>query len=170
MIKFNTETDGYNVEILFRDKGNTTPLYEVKFIKKSSQQSMPNKIDSTASLEDVENNNSVSQNSNLSTENDKKYLEAVKNGDMATAQAMVEQAAREKGYDKGFYNIIVTQYEPDSLKNYLKDCEIIYDKKTMNGKYQVGSGRIVASAHDMPFIANTIVPKNSDLSIENDKK
>ena len=40
----------------------------------------------------------------------------------------------------------------------------------MNGKYQVGSGRVVASAHDMPFIANTIVPKNSDLSTEHKKK
>ena len=89
---------------------------------------------------------------------------------MATAQAMVEQVAREKGYDKVFYNIIVTQYEPDSLKQYLNNNTVIYNKKTMNGKYQVGSGRVVASAHDMPFIANTIVPKNSDLSIETDKK
>ena len=40
----------------------------------------------------------------------------------------------------------------------------------MNGKYQVDSGRVVASAHDMPFIANTIIPENSDLSTENDKK
>ena len=102
--------------------------------------------------------------------NDAKYKQYIESGNMATAQAMVEQAAREKGYDKGFYNIIVTQYEPDSLKQYLNNNTVIYNKKTMNGKYQVDSGRIVASAHDMPFIANTIIPKNTDVSTENNKK
>ncbi|MDD6266142.1 MAG: hypothetical protein PUB34_07585 [Clostridia bacterium] len=125
---------------------------------------MPKAMNQNASAKSIPNN------SDLSIENDKKYLEAVKNGNMATAQAMVEQAAREKGYDKGFYNIIVTQYEPDSLKQYLNDNTVIYNKKTMNGKYQVDSGRVVASAHDMPFIANAIIPENSDLSTENNKK
>ncbi|MDD6265930.1 MAG: hypothetical protein PUB34_06510 [Clostridia bacterium] len=34
----------------------------------------------------------------IAAEDDLRYLEAVKNGDMATVQAMVDQAAREKGY------------------------------------------------------------------------
>ena len=60
------------------------------------------------------------------------------------------------GYNSGYYNIIVTEFEPDSLNKYLKDCEVIYDKKKMNGKYQVGSGRVVAVTHDTPFIENTL--------------
>ena len=56
------------------------------------------------------------------------------------------------GYESGYYNIIVTQYEPDDLKSYLKNNTIVYDKQKMNGKYQVGSGRIVTFTHDTPFI------------------
>ena len=56
------------------------------------------------------------------------------------------------GYDEGYYNIVVTQYESDDLKGYLNSNEIVYDKKQMNGKYQVGSGRIVTVTHDTPFI------------------
>ena len=53
---------------------------------------MPKAMNQNASAKSIPNN------SDLSIENDKKYLEAVKNGDMATVQAMIEQAAREKGY------------------------------------------------------------------------
>ncbi len=60
------------------------------------------------------------------------------------------------GYNEGYYNIIVTQYQPDSFDSYLDECEIIYDKKKMNGKYQVGSGRVVTFTHDTPFIDNSI--------------
>ena len=60
------------------------------------------------------------------------------------------------GYSEGYYNIIVTQYEPDSLTVYLRNNEIVYDKSKMNGKYQVGSGRIVTVTHDTPFINNSI--------------
>ena len=48
----------------------------------------------------------IPENSDLSTENDKKYLEAVKNGDMATAQAMVEQAAREKEAEQAIQGLL----------------------------------------------------------------
>lgn len=58
------------------------------------------------------------------------------------------------GYYAGYYNIIVTEYEPDNLKSYLNGCQIIYDKAKMNGKYQVGSGRVVTFTHDTPFNAN----------------
>ena len=61
------------------------------------------------------------------------------------------------GYSEGYYNIIVTQYQPDDFEHYLNECEIIYDKKKMNGKYQVGSGRIVTFTHDTPFINNSIL-------------
>ena len=60
------------------------------------------------------------------------------------------------GYADGFYNIIVTQYEPDSLETYLQNNEVVYDKNKMNGKYQVGSGRIVTVTHDTPFIEDII--------------
>lgn len=60
------------------------------------------------------------------------------------------------GYDGGYYNIIVTQFEPDSLKNYLASNEVVYDKEKMNGRYQVGSGRIVTFTHDTPFIENSL--------------
>lgn len=58
------------------------------------------------------------------------------------------------GNNAGYYNIIVTEYEPDSLKSYLNGCKIIYDKAKMNGKYQVGSGRVVTFTHDTPFNLN----------------
>lgn len=65
------------------------------------------------------------------------------------------------GYDAGYYNIIVTEFEPDNLKAYLKGCEIVYDKSKMNGKYQVGSGRVVAITHDIPFITDTVAQSDS---------
>lgn len=71
------------------------------------------------------------------------------------------------GYSEGFYNIIVTQYEPNNLKNYLEDCEIIYSKKEMNGKYQVGSGRVMAVTHDTPFIEDIVTEKQPDVNSRN---
>ncbi len=65
------------------------------------------------------------------------------------------------GYEGGYYNIVATQYEPDDFRKYLNDNEVVYDKKEMNGKYQVGSGRIVAVSHDTPFIED-IVPQDPD--------
>ena len=56
------------------------------------------------------------------------------------------------GYDSGYYNIIVTQYELDDLQSYLDSNTVVYDKKKTNGKYQVGSGRIVTVTHDTPFV------------------
>ncbi len=67
------------------------------------------------------------------------------------------------GYKGEYYNVIVTMFEPDNLSKYLEDNEIVYDKKKMNGKYQVGSGRIVAVTHDTPFIDNSI-PDSSEKS------
>ena len=60
------------------------------------------------------------------------------------------------GYDEGYYNIIVIQYKPDSLKDYLSKKTVVYDKNKTNGKYQVGLGRIVTVTHDTPFIDNSI--------------
>ncbi len=73
------------------------------------------------------------------------------------------------GYNEGYYNIIVTQYEPDILPNYLFNNEIVHDKKKMNGKYQVGSGRIVTFTHDAPFINNS-VPENEKKVNTSEKK
>lgn len=65
------------------------------------------------------------------------------------------------GYDGGYYNIIVTQYELDDLQSYLNSNTVVYDKKKTNGKYQVGSGRIVTVTHDTPFVED-IVPQTAD--------
>ena len=65
------------------------------------------------------------------------------------------------GYSEGCYNIVVTQYEPDDLQKYLSNNEVVYDKKEMNGRYQVGSGRIVTVTHDTPFIED-IIPQPDD--------
>ena len=64
-------------------------------------------------------------------------------------------------YEGGDYNIVVTQFEPDDFQKYLNDCEVVNDKKKMNGRYQVGSGRIVAVTHDTPFIED-IIPQDPD--------
>lgn len=76
------------------------------------------------------------------------------------------------GYNEGYYNIVVTQFEPDSLQTYLKNNEVVYDKKKMNGKYQVGSGRIVTFTHDTPFINNSIsetAEKNTAENVNNQR-
>ena len=46
--------------------------------------------------------------------------------------------------------------DSDDLKGYLEKNEVVYDKTKMNGKYQVGSGRIVTVTHDTPFIEDII--------------
>ena len=73
------------------------------------------------------------------------------------------------GYKEGYYNIIVTQYDPDNFKKYLSDSEIVYNKKEMNGRYQVGSGRVVTFTHNTPFIntsisnpSKSVKPQNSE--------
>ena len=43
----------------------------------------------------------------------------------------------------------ILRYLPDDI---LTKNKIVYDKKKMNGKYQVGSGRVVTITHDNPFI------------------
>ncbi len=60
---FKTVHNGFDIEVVVRDKGKKQFLYEVKFIenKKSSQQSMPTKVDSPAPKGDVENKNKLSQ-------------------------------------------------------------------------------------------------------------
>ncbi len=65
------------------------------------------------------------------------------------------------GYDGGYYNIIVTQHELDDLQSYLNGTTVVYDKKKTNGKYQVGSGRVVTVAHDTPFVED-IIPQAAD--------
>ena len=47
----------------------------------------------------------------------------------------------------------ILRYLPDDI---LTKNKIVYDKKKMNGKYQVGSGRIVTITHDNPFILKMI--------------
>ena len=93
--------------------------------------------------------------------------------DMANGQVFPQKNYKHtpnmNGYDQGLYNIVVTQYEPDDLQDYLSKNEVVYDKKEMNGKYQVGSGRIVTVTHDTPFIED-IVPQENAKSQEKSVK
>ena len=73
------------------------------------------------------------------------------------------------GYSEGCSNIIVTQYEPNSLETYLEKNTVVYDKKKMNEKYQVGSGRIVTVTHDTPFIEDIIPQEPNSVNRENSK-
>ncbi len=41
--------------------------------------------------------------------------------------------------------------------------EVVYDKK-MNGRYQVGSGRIVTITHNTPFINNILSQQDEDIN------
>lgn len=68
------------------------------------------------------------------------------------------------GYNDGYYNVVVTQYEPDDLQGYLRRNEVVYDKTKMNGRYQVGSGRIVAFTHDTPFIESRVSQNGTDVN------
>ena len=76
-------------------------------------------------------------------------------------QKNYKQAPYMNGYNAGCYNIVVTQYEADDLRGYLERNEVVYDKTKMNGRYQVGSGRIVTVTHDTPFIED-IIPQDSN--------
>lgn len=66
------------------------------------------------------------------------------------------------GFGGGYYNVIVTQFEPDDLQSFLKNNTIIYDKTKMNGRYQVGSGRIVTITHDSPFIEDNYISDSTE--------
>jgi len=52
--------------------------------------------------------------------------------------------------------ICITYSVSKDIQGYLNRNEVVYDKKQMNGKYQVGSGRIVAVTHDTPFIDDIV--------------
>ena len=96
----------------------------------------------------------------INGKNNKKIVVSI---DYATENNNYKYSDYMNGYNDGYYNIIVTQFEPDSLKDYLNQCEeIIYDKEKMNGSYQVGSGRVVTFTQDTPF--NNNIPQNAEKS------
>ena len=68
------------------------------------------------------------------------------------------------GYDGGYYNIIVTQYELDDLQSYLDGTTVVYDKKKTNGTYQVGSGRVVTVTHDTPFVEDIVAQSDDSVN------
>lgn len=70
--------------------------------------------------------------------------------DIATSNTNYKYTQQMNGYNEGYYNIIVTEYEPDSLDAYLGECTIVYDKKK-NESNQVGLGRVMSVTHDSPF-------------------
>ena len=107
----------------------------------------------------------------------KKKKEVVVSIDIADSNSKppknFKHATYMNGYEGGYYNIIVTQHELDDLQSYLKNNTVVYDKKKTNGKYQVGSGRIVTVTHDTPFVENIVtqltekVNKKFSISEEN---
>lgn len=122
MHRFKSSYDGFDIEVVVRDKGSKQFLYEIKFIEKekSPQQSMTDESASPAPLGDAENKPIITHSekkSNTPGENsskkppkkrfaltDEAYLAAVESGDMDTVQAMVDKAARNAGYTvKGYH-------------------------------------------------------------------
>ena len=111
---FKTTHNGFDIEIVVRDKGKRQFLYEVKFIenKKSSQQGMSNDIDSPAPKGDAENNNKISQNPKSVNRQfslkakDKEYLELAKDAkkNETKLSEMVAEAAKEAGYIGTYYH------------------------------------------------------------------
>ncbi len=99
MQHFSTKHDGFDVDIVIRDKGKTQFLYEVKFIehKKSPKQSMPDKSDSTAPKGDVWDADMVSDNDpkvkqEFSVEGDKARLEdRVQGDDYLNAMDLIDE-------------------------------------------------------------------------------
>lgn len=83
----------------------------------------------------------------------------------SNAERGYKDSSQMNGFAPGCYNVVVTEFEPDSLSKYLKACEvIIYDKNKTNGKHQVGESREMAFAHDdNPFVQkdNTTVSDKS---------
>ena len=116
MHRFKGSYDGFDIEVVVRDKGSKQFLYEIKFIEKekSPQQSMTDESASPAPLGDAENNPIITHSekkSNTPGENssknppkkrfaltDEAYLAAIESGDMDTVQAMVDEAAKKAGY------------------------------------------------------------------------
>jgi hypothetical protein len=64
-------------------------------------------------------------------------------------------------YRKGAFHTPYRTKNPAKLQKNERYAEVVYDKKEMNGKYQVGSGRVVAVSHDTPFIEG-IIPQGHD--------
>ena len=109
MHRFKGAYDGFDIEVVVRDKGTKQFLYEIKFIEKekSSQQSMTDESASPAPLGDAENetiitySNQKSNTSDAKTSkkyslSDQEYMSAVERGDMEAAQAMVDDMAKKK--------------------------------------------------------------------------
>lgn len=122
MHRFKGSYDGFDIEVVVRDKGSKQFLYEIKFIEKekSPQQSMTDESASPAPLGDAENkliithsekkSNTPGENSSKKPQKkrfaltDEAYLAAVESGDMDTVQAMVDEAAKKAGYTvKGYH-------------------------------------------------------------------
>lgn len=98
----------------------------------------------------------------------KKKKEVVVSIDIADSNSKppknFKHATYMNGYEGGYYNIIVTQHELDDLQSYLKNNTVVYDKKKTNGKYQVGSGRIVTVTHDTPFVEDIVAQSDDSVN------
>lgn len=114
--KGKTQYNGYDIEIVIRDKGAKQYLYEIKFIdpknKKSSRQSMTEYSASPASQsEDATSKYNIPQtkqpvNKKLSVtpEKESEYMSAVENKDTETEQKLVDEAAANAGYTQKAYH------------------------------------------------------------------
>lgn len=69
-----------------------------------------------------------------------------------------------KGINKNVITKIRTVHARSDFEQQITDDSVLFlgeDKKEMNGKYQVGSGRVVTVSHDTPFIED-IIPQEPD--------
>ena len=105
-----TTFNGFNVEIIVRDKGKRQYLYELQFKetknKKSSRQSMTKySVSPVSQSESATSKYNISQlessvniKSSISSKTDAEYMSAVENGDTETAQKIVDETAHNLGY------------------------------------------------------------------------
>ncbi len=156
---FKTTYNGFDVEIVVRDKGQKQFLYEVKFIdnKKSSQQSMPKGIDSPAPKGDVENKAIVSQKA--------------KNVKKAQGKAMLKSTSA--GFTEGERAAPIDaegQAFLDKLGKVL-GIEITYDdadESKYNG-YYINGKMVIARSANVPYLT-VVAHETTHRFIESDPK
>ena len=99
MHRFKGSYEGFDIEVVIRDKGAKQFLYEIKFVEKekSPQQSMTDESASPAPLGDAENKPIITHSekkSNLSDENSSKEMKSKEKRDVGTKISANHKAYR----------------------------------------------------------------------------
>lgn len=74
-------------------------------------------------------------------------------------------------FEKKFQKILCPTYTAvfQRYKSGINSVKVSAKQKKMNGKYQVGSGRVVTFTHDTPFIENNATTDSAASQEENTK-